>query len=427
MEDIHICLECIGDKPLRAIVAEAATQVKKCKYCKREGLGIPMENLAKIVDPYLRNHCCKGEYDYSGEQDGESLDWILQEELDIVYEPAVDLVDILLANDPSRVWHDGDIPFYDEGENYVIKQGSSGEYHQSWKEFTAQIKHQGRFFDRYAREQLAAILGEPGSPKAKELPCMEIGPDTRVETLYRARLADSEKKIEAILKAPSVELGLTPVEKAMPGRMNPAGISVFYGALSEETAIAEIRPSVGNFAVVGGFKPARKLRLLNLPQIKIGFVGSIFHPDYEDRLARFSFFKIFHTLIARPIQPCDELLEYIPTQAVAEYVASVLGFDGILYASAQAGEINDEDPEAGTGMRIAELTDAQLGCYNVVLFGGAALSKQKTDHPVIPGLEPALFYQDKSAKMMRINSVKYGYEHLLFVPHHGVAKPKLDE
>lgn len=46
-----------------------------------------------------------------------------------------------------------------------------------------------------------------------------------------------------------------------------------------------------------------------------------------------------------PVQPNHEALEYLPTQAVAEYVVNVLGFDGIRYASAQhsseAGAEND--------------------------------------------------------------------------------------
>jgi hypothetical protein len=382
-----ICLKCIGDESLREIVKSEATDIQ-CKYCERNDRGISMEGLAKIVDKFLRDYLRIGSYMYPDEeQEGDSLDWVLQEELEIDYDPAVDLARILEDSEIVDIKH-GEDPFYRSEENYLRSGQFSREYHEAWKDFIGRIKHRTRFFDEIARTQLASILGEPGSPKANELPWIEIGPRTKVELLFRARLADSEEKAKKILKKPSLELGPPPAVNATAGRMNPAGISVFYGALSEETAIAEVRPSVGSLVVAGRFISSRKLKLLNLPRINIGFTGSIFHPDYEDRLARFKFFEIFHALIARPIQPREELLEYIPTQAVAEYVSNILGFDGIIYASAQMG-VASEDSE----LIEEELSESELRQHNVVLLG-----------------KTPLIFQAGSAHVVKIRSVTYSHE-----------------
>ena len=46
------------------------------------------------------------------------------------------------------------------------------------------------------------------------------------------------------------------------GRMNAAGISVFYGATDDETAIAGVRPPVGSWVATATFEVIRPLRLL---------------------------------------------------------------------------------------------------------------------------------------------------------------------
>jgi hypothetical protein len=154
---------------------------------------------------------------------------------------------------------------------------------------------------------------------------------------------------------------------ATAGRMNPEGISVFYGAVTQATAVSESRPSVGALAVVGEFHIPSPLRLLDLSRIREQFTGSLFAPNYVDRAARCRFLEGFHARIARPVLPHEEQIEYLPTQAVAEYVHAILGFDGILYASVQLGEV--EKPEPSHYVTVVDLTDKELAQHNVVLFG----------------------------------------------------------
>lgn len=191
--------------------------------------------------------------------------------------------------------------------------------------------------------------------------------------------------------------------------MNSAGISVFYGALSEDTAISEVRPYVGSLVVVGQFDITENIRVLDLSQIGIGFAGSIFDPEYESTAARYRFLEGFHSLIAKPIQPHEEQLEYIPTQAVAEYVSNVLGFNGILYGSAQLGAVpeNDSEPNFWTH----ELSDEDLREHNIVLFGDAA-TVDTTGEVTAPYSTPhcdLLFHSD-SVHAVKISKVHYTHE-----------------
>ena len=81
--------------------------------------------------------------------------------------------------------------------------------------------------------------------------------------------------------------------------------------------------------------------------------GSWFDPEFATRSNRAAFLRHLVAEISRPIMPRDEEFEYLPTQAVSEYLASCVEprLDGIIFHSAQT---------AGAGR-------------NVVLFNHAAV------------------------------------------------------
>jgi len=73
------------------------------------------------------------------------------------------------------------------------------------------------------------------------------------------------------------------------------------------------------------------------------------------------------------VLPNDETLAYLPTQAVAAYMTSVMGLDGLIYSSTQIGA---EGESAGEPL-------ARLLC-NVVLFDSAAVVEQTPAPPRPP-------------------------------------------
>jgi len=376
-----ICLDCIGDTHLKEQLKESAAQIE-CTYCGEESLGISIEELARTVDGPLRDYCQIGEEEthYSADSDkasyeqaGENLNYILQEEIEIDEPAATALESKLMDMDDYRP-QDGEESFYEDNCNYHRRELSSWVYQDKWREYSHRIKHKRRFFDEDAKQLLAEIIGAPGTTAALELPCFLIGPQDPITLLHRARRASGEGKTLEIKNDAVKQLGPPPSGSASAGRMNAQGISVFYAALSKETALAEIRPSVGGVVAVASFSIDRQLRLLDLSRLGEVPYGSIFDPEYDDRVSRLSFLEGFHHLIARPIQPNHEPLEYLPTQAVAEYVVNILDFDGILYASSQSGAVPrpGESSHSNGSYYPSTLSSEELKLYNVVLLGSAA-------------------------------------------------------
>jgi hypothetical protein len=167
---------------------------------------------------------------------------------------------------------------------------------------------------------------------------VEAGPGKELSALYRARVFQSATRLEDALKRPDKEVGPPPALAAAAGRMNALGISVFYGATDPLVALAEVRPPVGSRVVVGCFELIRPVRLLDIEALRsVEVTGSIFDRDFIRRLERAKFLKWLSHRIATPVMPDDEPFEYLPTQAIADFLATdaELDFDGLIYPSVQ--------------------------------------------------------------------------------------------
>jgi hypothetical protein len=77
-------------------------------------------------------------------------------------------------------------------------------------------------------------------------------------------------------------------------------------------AVAELRPPIGSYVVLGSFAPTGALRIVDL-----GVLGDPF--DYEDMFSsrfeevstRLAFLAILEQEMSLPVQPLDQELEYI--------------------------------------------------------------------------------------------------------------------
>jgi hypothetical protein len=125
------------------------------------------------------------------------------------------------------------------------------------------------------------------------------------------------------------------------GRLNAAGVSIFYGAETAEVALAEVRPPVGSRVVLARFVLLRPVRLLDIDALRSLLVeGSLFDPEHHGRLAHAAFLSSFSRRFTQPVMPDHEAYEYITTQAVADYLANEVEpvLDGILYTSPQSSD-----------------------------------------------------------------------------------------
>lgn len=65
--------------------------------------------------------------------------------------------------------------------------------------------------------------------------------------------------------------------------------------------------------------------------------GSVFDPATLIQMQRGNFLEILSWRMSRAVMPHEEASEYLPTQAVADYLAIEAGLDGMIFPSVQAG------------------------------------------------------------------------------------------
>ena len=168
---------------------------------------------------------------------------------------------------------------------------------------------------------------------------IDAGPGTNLTSVYRARVFQSDAPLKEALCRPDRHLGPPASQPSQGGRMNAHGISVFYGTNEPSVAIAEVRPPVGSNVAVARFEITRPLRLLDLTAVEDLVVrGSIFNPNFAPRLEHVTFLRSLARRITQPVMPDDEAIDYLPTQAIADFLATECDFrvDGIVFPSIQS-------------------------------------------------------------------------------------------
>lgn len=365
-----LCYQCVGEEYLKDEVARNG-QSGQCSYCGRSARSYTIEDMAEHVETAFEQHFRRTsdqptfwqqsllsdrECDYEWERDGEPVVWAIENAADIPEQAAQDIQVIL---DDKHGDFDaaamGEETEFCSKSHYEEKGPSDHIWQEEWRHFEHSLKTEARFFNRAAAAHLASIFGgiDKMSTTDGRALVIDAGPQTAMTAIYRARVFQSDEGLKEALCRPDHHLGSPPAVLASAGRMNARGISVFYGANDPGVAIAEVRPPVGSQVAVARFDIIRPLRLLDLTALGVVTEdGSVFDPGWAYRLERATFLRSLSQRITRPVMPDDESFEYLPTQAIADFLATenepVL--DGIVFPSVQA---------AGDAL-------------NVVLFHGAA-------------------------------------------------------
>lgn len=354
---LWICTECIGENYLKDLVFKGRAE-HACSYCERVYRSISIEELADRVEQSFGQHYRRTsaemdslqwqahkdrESDYEWEREGDPTIDAIQNAALIDEEPARD-VQRLLDDRHGNFDHDniGEETEFAEEAHYQEVMPESEEWLAGWLEFVRVMKVEARFFSQTAAKRLGELFD--GIDKMRTVAgdglIVSAGPGTERASFYRARVFQSDDEIIPALARPDHELSAPPSNRAAAGRMNAKGISVFYGATTPQIAIAEVRPPVGADVATARFDVIRPLRLLDLTKLKeVHEYGSIFDPDYARRLSRMLFLRTLCERISQPVMPNDQELEYLPTQAVADFLATseTVPLDGILFPSVQVG------------------------------------------------------------------------------------------
>lgn len=337
----YICYECIGEAYLQNEVLKKGEH-KLCLYCNTPRNACLISAMARRIDVVFNEHFRQtNELKSGSECDGIPIIQAIANTAGLTHAAAQDIQTILAA-DNLRFYTpaiDGEAPF--SRNSYYKKKGPSDQMWQDkWKEFELNLKEESRFFSRFAAEYLADVFKEVEtmSDADRDPLIVDAGPGTKFSVFYRARAFQSDKSLKIALRDPDKGLGPPPARLSIAGRMNAQGISVFYGASKPGTAIAEVRPPVGSQVVVARFKIIRPLRLLNL--VALGCIkeeGSVFDPEFVNRLDHAMFLRSLKEQMIKPVMPNDQVFDYLPTQAIADFLANLEKpvIDGILFPSVQ--------------------------------------------------------------------------------------------
>lgn len=350
-----LCHLCIGEEYLADEVSNKGDNAT-CFYCDRDGRCYSIGEIAERIDSAFEQHFRRTsdqpndwqfsllrdkESNYEWERDGVPVTDAIEAAADIPRAAAED-VQVILSDQYSDLEKEaiGEETEFSGETYYEERPASDGVWRESWRSFEQSLKTEARFFSRIAAGHLASIFDDIGSmATADGKPLIRlIGPGTNLASVYRARVFQSDDALVNALCRPDTELGSPPFRFSKAGRMNAAGISVFYGSTDPLGAIAEVRPPVGSQVAVAEFQILKPLKILDLTAlVAVSVTGSIFDRAYGARMERAVFLRSLCQRITKPVMPDDEVFEYLATQAVADFLSTELEepLDGILYPSAQ--------------------------------------------------------------------------------------------
>ncbi len=229
---------------------------------------------------------------------------------------------------------------FSSDSHYEKLAASDERWQEEWGQFERSLREESRFFSKTRLDLLKRVFDGIGRLSTRDGRSMIVnaGPNTALTSLYRARAFPSGEGLCKAIAWPDQHLGSPPSTLARAGRMNPHGISVFYGARDPKGALAEVRPPVGCEVAVARFDILRPIRLLDLTALQAATTtGSIFDPASRDLFERTAFLKRLSDQISVPVMPNDEASEYLATQAIAEFLATENDppLDGLIYPSVQ--------------------------------------------------------------------------------------------
>lgn len=370
----HICLTCLLDPYLRQSLPRM-NQV--CDCCGALGPSVSLFRVAAECDQVLDAHFEPTHHDqsvwlYGRMPAGTDLHETLAL-LKVVAQPAL----TQLAEDIQTLWFDldtGETKYSNDVDDplpyFRMRTDLGTTMTESWRQMQDSLQHEARLINPEATKVLDRVFGGIHADRTTGgLPVLvDAGPDTDLNRLYRARTFQTEEALLEALEHPERLLG-TPAPGSGPaGRMNAKGQPAFYGASTEDVAIAEVRPPVGAWVTTSAFSVTRPIKLLdlrNLGNVQLDPNLSLFDPRSIEKAQRRDFLRHLAKQLTQPVMPESQDRDYLPTQVVADYLATHrLGpVDGIIYASVQKPN--------KSWIHAEESSDEMTG-FNVALFPRAS-------------------------------------------------------
>ena len=166
--------------------------------------------------------------------------------------------------------------------------------------------------------------------------------------LYRCRIInniDSIGKEEGFYGFGKKDSFVPPPDKTRDMRANYRYIPYLYCANHPYTALVEVRPRLGADVSVATITVNEDLTILDF---------TLKNKPKKIKQAKENLFSDLSMIYSKPVVSDDDVLDYIPTQFIAEY-AKNLGYDGIAFRSSLTPELDDSE-------------NKEYDIYNIVVF-----------------------------------------------------------
>lgn len=327
--DTFVCDQCVEDDYLKSVIADASVE-KHCDYCNRtseEAIAAPVSAILEPISYALFSRF--GEPSAAG-LPRDSGEWVGEEQITDTFDALASLplgCDGELFEDVAYSFHN--TAWYPCAGGHWLDIHEHDELRYAWSSFEYEIKHRSRYFLLAKKDHTSGAPGERYSPRTllqrigdlvQKLNLIKTLPvNTR---LYRVRRTSESGNFETF-----GDIGPPPDDRAAAGRMNPPGISYFYLAFEQETALAEVINKPPCHAAIGEFEAKRELAFLDLTELPPR--PSIFDSDHSDEREGLIFLEHFIDAIAIPVtKDGREHVDYLPSQVVCEFFSQVFQIDG---------------------------------------------------------------------------------------------------
>lgn len=168
--------------------------------------------------------------------------------------------------------------------------------------------------------------------------------------LFRAQLGsdfvvrpagDGEDETGIEEEVPLPDARMVPDQKYIknPGRANPPGFAYLYLANNPGTALAEMRPWVGESLTIAVFEIQKDIKLIACQEQPENFGERIFEENPSAEKVELYVWNDISRAFARPVNREEQESAYIPTQILAE-AFKAQDFDGVAYKSCLSGGTN---------------------------------------------------------------------------------------
>lgn len=337
-----VCLSCLLDEDL-LLLASSSIKRGTCAFCKATNRKVASAEL-------IQKRIFSSLYEEYANVDNEGLPYCSEEggylfgdptPIETVVRDVVggsvsdEFLEELCSSCADEYWCKKDWVLLHPYERFVA----------GWEHFKETVKGDNRFA---ALEEPESDPGHPDSTSPRKTIEL-IGKGIRElklfttikkgELIYRVRPHANNVSYNT-----QADLASPPPKKGGPNRLSGAGISMFYGAADENTAIRETCDGSLKNVSIGLFKVTAPFTVIDFtvfPKIPGYFSGA----SREDR-AFIRFMTDFITELSSPIErDGSEHTEYAPTQLVADYLIRAANRPrrdalGIKFKSSKTGKAN---------------------------------------------------------------------------------------